>query len=323
LPTVSVATVSKTKAATVLKSIGTAASNESADIMSNVTQTVVSIHFSDCERVKKGQLLVQLSVDRKIAEKKQAEINLLEQQRESNRLEGLKNKKIVSEKDYDLQKTKLLDAQAKLDAINVDIKECSVVAPFDGVLGIRKISVGALLTAGSVVTTIDDIDKVKVDFALPEKYAALLKPNLKIVAKSADSKKFYGYVSAVVPRVSPTSRSVSARGIIDNKDHILKPGMMLKISIKLEDREVVRIPEKALSSVGEENYAFALSNENKVSRRPVTVGEREDGFAEIEKGLEVGDKIIVDGAGKLSDGDSVIVEKGEADLISKTPKNND
>ncbi|MDR2782112.1 MAG: efflux RND transporter periplasmic adaptor subunit [Holosporaceae bacterium] len=310
---VSVMTVSKTNVATILKSIGTAVSNESVDIMSNVTQPVVSVHFSDCEQVKKGQLLVQLNVDKKIAEKKQAEINLLEQQRELNRLEILKKKKVISEKDYDIQKTKMLDAQAKLDAINADIRESSIVAPFDGILGIRKVSVGALLTTGSIVTTIDDIDKLKIDFTLPEKYSLLLKPNLKIVAKNdaLQEKKFEGDILAIVPRVSTISRSISVRGIIDNKEHFLKPGMMLKISIKLMDREVIRVPEKALSSIGEKHFVFILSNENKVKRRYVSIEERENGFVEIEKGLEVGEKIISDGLNKLSDGDSVLVVKDE------------
>jgi membrane fusion protein (multidrug efflux system) len=319
-PSVSVMAVSKTITATVLKSIGTAVSNESVDIMSNVTQMVTSIHFTDCEYVKKGQLLVQLNIDKKNAEKKQAEINLIEQQRELNRLEVLKKKKVIPEKDYDIQKTKLLDAQAKLDVINADIKESSIVAPFDGVLGIRKISVGALLTPANIITTIDDIDKLKVDFTLPEKYNSLLRPNLKITAKSVvlDKKKFEGDILAVVPRVSPVSRSIAVRGIIDNENHLLKPGMMLKISIKLKDREIVRIPEKSLSSIGERHYVFVISGNNKVKRRYVTIGERNHGFTEIEKGLNVGDKIIVDGINKLSDNDSITVVRDETKKIMET-----
>lgn len=315
--TVSVMAVSKTNCMTILKSIGTAISNESVDIMSNITQTVVSVHFSDCEYVKRGRLLVQLNIDKKTAEKKQAEINLLEQQRELNRVEVLKKKKIVSEKDYDIQRTKLLDAQARLDEINADIRQSSIVAPFDGVLGIRKVSVGALLTPGSIVTTIDDIDKLKVDFTLPEKYSLLLKPNLKIVVKSIalPEKKFEGSISAVVSRVSEISRSISVRGIIDNRDHLLKPGMMLKISIRLKDREIIRIPEKALSSIGEKHYVFALSGTNKVERRYVTIGEKENGFVEIQKGLNVGDRIVSDGVNKLSDNDSIVISGDETGEI--------
>ncbi|MDR2158188.1 MAG: efflux RND transporter periplasmic adaptor subunit [Holosporaceae bacterium] len=318
-PSVSAMTVSKYNLETMLKSIGTAVSNESVDITSTVSQKVVSIHFSDCEYVKKGQLLVQLNIEKKIAEKKQAEINLLEQRRELNRLESLRKKKIVSGKEYDVQSTKLLDAQAKLDGINVEIKESSIVAPFDGILGIRKVSVGALLTPGSVVTTIDDIDKLKVDFTLPEKYSMLLKPNLKIVAKSValKGKKFEGDILAIDPRVSTISRSIGVRGIIDNKDHLIKPGMMLKISIKLKNRETICIPEKSLFSIGEKRYVFMLTDNGRIKRRYVTTGERDNGFVEIEKGLNVGDKIITDGGNKLSDDDSVNVVKDETEEFSQ------
>ncbi|MDR2724437.1 MAG: efflux RND transporter periplasmic adaptor subunit [Holosporaceae bacterium] len=310
---VAVMTVFKSSVAITLKSIGTATSNESVDIMSNVTQIVSSVHFNDCEYVKKGQLLVQLNIDRKIAEKKQMEINLLEQQRELNRLKILREKKVVPEKDYDIQKTKLLDAQAKLDGINADIKESSIAAPFDGVLGIRKVSVGALLTPSSIITTIDDIDKIKVDFTLPEKYILLLVPNLKITARCAAlaEKKFDGYILAIEPRISAASRSISMRGVIANREHLLKPGMMLKITIRLKNREAICIPEKALSSIGEKHYVFILSDSARAKLRYVTIGERENGFVEIEKGLNSGDKIITEGVNKLSDNNLVTIVKDD------------
>ncbi|MDR0753268.1 MAG: efflux RND transporter periplasmic adaptor subunit [Holosporaceae bacterium] len=320
---VSVMAVFKSSVTTSLKAIGSATSNESVDITSSVAQRISSIHFNDCEHVKKGQLLVQLNVDKKIAEKKQAEINLLEQQRELHRLEALKQKKIIPEKDYDIQKTKLLSAQAKLDEINADIGDSSIVAPFDGILGIRKVSVGALLTPGSVVTTIDDIGKLKVDFTLPEKYSLLLKPNLKITAKcvATADKKFEGNILAIVPRVSSVSRSISVRALIDNVDCLLKPGMMLKISIRLKDREAIRIPERALSSIGERHYVFLLSDSNRVKLQYVTIGEREGGFVEIEKNLKSGDKIVTDGVNKLSDNELVTVVKDEtAELMQAMNK---
>jgi len=311
--TVSVATVEKGGKEITLQAIGTATSNESVDIMSSVAQKVVSVHFSDCEAVKRGQLLVQLNIDKKMAEKKQAEINLLEQQREFNRLEMLKTKKVIPEKDYDVQKSKLQNAQAKLDEISAEIRESSIVAPFDGILGMRNVSVGAFLNSGNIITTIDDIDKLKVDFVVPEKYSLILKPNAEIVAESVaiKNKKFYGSVLAIVPRVSPTSRSISVRGLINNEDHLLKPGMMLSISIKLGKREIISVPEKALSSIGEKHYLFVLNGENKVKSREVVVGDRADGSIEIQEGIDAGDKIVIDGLNKLSDGDTVTVANSE------------
>ncbi|MDR0677392.1 MAG: efflux RND transporter periplasmic adaptor subunit [Holosporaceae bacterium] len=309
-PSVTVMTVTESKNSTIIKSIGTAISNESANIMSNVTQIVSEIHFSDCDSVKKGQLLVQLNIAKKEAKKKQAEINCAEQQRELSRLEILKKKRVIPDKDYDLQKTKLLDAQAKLEAINAEVRDSSIVAPFDGVLGIRNVSIGTLLMPGNIITTIDNIDKLKVDFPVPEKYSTLLKPKLKITAKSVafSERKFEGNIIAVVPRISPTSRSISVRGIIDNKDHLLKPGMALKISVKLQDQAIVRIPEKSLFCVGEKHYVYTVKD-NKVKLCYVTMGNRKNGLVEIEKGILSGDRIVVDGVDKLGDGAIVIISK--------------
>jgi membrane fusion protein (multidrug efflux system) len=99
--------------------------------------------------------------------------------------------------------------------------------------------------------------------------------------------------------------------VIENKDHILRPGMMLKISVQLDDREVIKIPEKTLSSIGEKHFVFLLCENNRVKKHYVTVGERGHGFIEIEKGLKPGDKIIAEGNGRLSDEDSVNVVKEE------------
>lgn len=158
---VSTEPVKISKMQTILEFIGTAVSNESVDITSSITQKVSHINFSDCDFVKKGDVLVQLNVEKQKAVQKQAEINLKEQQRELTRLSSLKDKKIIAEKEYDIQNTKLQDAQAKLAEIEEEIKEGTIVAPFDGMLGIRKISVGSLLTPGTVITTIDDIKKNK------------------------------------------------------------------------------------------------------------------------------------------------------------------
>ena len=319
---VAVCKVQSSKISTELESIGTAASNESADILSNVTQFVSSIHFSDCERVKKGQLLVQLNVDKKNAEKKEAEADLREQERELKRLEALKNKKLIQTKDYDIQYTSWLKAKARFEEIEADLKEYSIVAPFDGILGIRKISVGALLSSGSVVTTIDNIDKIKVDFTVPEKYNLLLKKEMEISAESvaAPNKKFSGIISAVVPRISTISRSISVRGIIDNSEMLLRPGMMLRIYIKLKDRVGIQIPEKALSSIGERYYVFTLNqsdNKNRAKLQEVSTGERKNGFVEITRGLSENETIVSDGLNKLTNGALVEVVRDDSDEIAK------
>ena len=309
---VSIEPVKIAKMQTILEFIGTAVSNESVDITSSITQKVSQINFSDCDFVKKGDVLVQLNVEKQKAVQKQAEINLKEQQRELTRLSSLKDKKIIAEKEYDIQNTKLQDAQAKLAEIEEEIKEGTIVAPFDGMLGIRKISVGSLLTPGTVITTIDDIKKIKVDFPVPEKYLSLINKDCKITATSIaiPNKKFYGSVQAISPRISPISRSISVRGIIENKEYLLRPGMMLNVTIQMQDRNALLVPESSISNVGEKHFVFLISDGNKVKQTEVEIGQRSNGFVEITNGLKAGNCVVTDGVVKISDGDIVqIIQK--------------
>lgn len=310
---VSTEPVKISKMQTILEFIGTAVSNESVDITSSITQKVSRINFSDCDFVKKGDVLVQLNVEKQKAVQKQAEINLKGQQRELTRLSSLKDKKIIAEKEYDLQNTKLQDAQAKFAEIEEEIKEGTIVAPFDGMLGIRKISVGSLLTPGTVITTIDDIKKIKVDFLpVPEKYLSLINKDCKITATSIalPNKKFYGSVQAISPRISPISRSISVRGIIENDEYLLRPGMMLNVTIQMQDRDALLVPESSISNVGEKHFVFLLGDGNKVKQTEVEIGQRIKGYVEIVNGVKASDSVVTDGVVKISDGDTVqIIQK--------------
>lgn len=307
---VNASTVSSIKMQTVLDFIGTAVSNESVNITSTVTQKVAQINFSDCDLVKKGDVLLQLNMDKQKAILKQAEINVLEQERELARLEALKKKNVVAVKEYDAQNTRLQDAQAKLQETQEEINEGTIVAPFDGKLGLRNVSVGALLTPSTIITTIDDIKKMKVDFSVPEKYLSLIDKDCEITATSValPNQEFHGKVLAVSPRISTISRSISVRGIIDNDDYLLKPGMMLNVTIKMQDRDAILVPEAAVFSIGEKHFVFVVGVGNKAVQTEVEIGQRQKNAVEITSGLKSGDMIVTEGAVKISDGDIVNIK---------------
>lgn len=311
---VKVEPVSVSKIQTVLEFIGTAVSNESVDITSSVTQKVSEIKFSDCEFVKKGDVLVQLNVEKQKAIQKQAQINLQEQQRELARLSALKSKKVIATKEYDLQNTRVLDAQAKLAEVEEEIKEHTIVAPFDGMLGIRKISIGSLLTPGTVITTIDDIKKIKVDFSVPEKYLSLINKGCKITATSIaiPDKKFYGTVQAISPRISPISRSISVRGVIENDEYLLRSGMMLNVTIEMKDRDAFLVRESAILNIGEKHFVYLVGKDNKVKLTEVEIGQRRNNFVEVTKGVKEQDVVVTDGVVKISNGDSVKISFEES-----------
>lgn len=300
---VTVSEISLSSIHTSLESIGNAIANESVDIAANITERVTDIFFSDCEYVTKGQKLVQLNLERKLAEKEQIVANLQEQERELARLKKLNQQKLIQTREYDTQYSAWLKARAALAEIEAKIKERTICAPFDGFLGIRKISIGAMVAPGTIITTLDDIKKIKVDFPLPEKYSLAIALNQPIIATSIaiPNVEFHGTISAISPRVSSISRNIMIRGIINNDNQLLRPGMMLKIKIQLNDRIGIQIPEKSLSSIGEKYFVFIL-NGDKVEQRFVSIGEQKNGMIEIIKGLNVGEKIVVDGVAKLMNG---------------------
>ena len=308
---VKIGQVTESKIHTVLEFIGTAVSNESVDITSSVAQKVMEINFSDCDFVKKGDVLVRQNIDKQLAVKKQAEINLNEQKRELARITTLKKRKAIADKEFDLQNTRVQDALAKLAEVEEEIRERTIVAPFDGMLGLRKISVGALLSPGTVITTIDDIKKIKVDFSVPEKYLSLITKGCKIEATSIalPNKKFFGTVQAISPRISATSRSMTVRGIIENDNYLLRSGMMLNVTIEMQDRNAIQIQESAVLNVGEKHYVYVVDSKNMVRQKEIEIGERRDHLVEVTKGLTSSDKIIIDGVVKISDGDIVKISE--------------
>ena len=314
--TVRVSQVAEAKIHTVLEFIGTAVSNESVDITSSVAQKVTEINFSDCDFVKKGDVLVRQNIDKQKTVKKQAEINLQEQQRELARITALRKRKVIAAKEFDLQNTRVQDAQAKLAEVEEEIRERTIVAPFDGMLGLRKISVGALLSPGTVITTIDDIKKIKVDFSVPEKYLSLITTGCKIEATSIalPGKKFFGTVQAVSPRISSASRSISVRGIIENNDYLLRSGMMLNVTIEMQDRNAIQVQESAILNVGEKHYVYVVDSQNKAKQREIEIGERRDHLVEVTKGLTSSDTVIIDGVVKISDGDVVKISENTSDI---------
>lgn len=283
--------------------IGNAVANESVSITSSVTKKVTNILFKDGQYVKKGNILVLLDSAQEEAEEKGLELNCMEQEREFNRLESLHKNGIVSEKEYELQRTKMLSAEADLELIRAKIKETKVTAPFDGLVGIRGISVGSLVSAGTVITTIDDIRKIKVDFSVPEKYALKIRPGRVVSARSAAStdRVFNGEVTAVSARIDSASRNLPIRSIFNNEELLLRPGMLLKLQIILDSRKTITIPETAIISSGDSQYVFIVQN-GIARRRKITIGSRQGNYVEVLDGISENEVYIKEGLISVKDG---------------------
>jgi membrane fusion protein (multidrug efflux system) len=196
--------------------------------------------------------------------------------------------------------------EAKVAAARAKLADTYIRAPFSGHVGLRRVSLGALINPGTVITTLDDTSVIKVDFSVPDNYVSELRAGQTLLATSTayPSRRFEGRVVSVDSRIEPSTRSVTVRGIVPNGDAALKPGMFLTVTLAKEQRTALVIPEQALVPEQARQYVYVASNE-RVAKREVRIGRREPGRVEVVSGLTEGERVVIEGTLKLRDGAAV------------------
>jgi membrane fusion protein (multidrug efflux system) len=291
-----------------LDAIGSVRAFESIDLSPNVTEVVTGLFFNDGDFVKKGALLATLSDAEEQAMLTSAQASLAEEEREIARLKNLVESGAAPEARLAERRTLADIARQKIREAEARMADRRITAPFDGWLGLRRISVGALVSPGTVIASLDKIDIVKIDFSVPETYLDSVKPGTAIVARAASlsSKDFKGTLSQMDTRIDPVTRSLAARAEVPNPDTVLKPGMLVMVKLALEPRSSLSLPERALVPVGSKKYVFTHAD-GRAKRVVVEIGRRKPGFVEVLKGLAEGQVIITDGLVGLQDGAAVKV----------------
>jgi len=307
-PAVSVAPAEMQKLEDTLICLGTVTARESVDITAQVTEKVTATFFEDGDRVKKEAILVQLDNAHETAALRVAELAIEEHAREQERLAWLLKEDAIAQKDLDDRQTRLAMAKAEKNKAVADLNDRVIRAPFDGVLGLRLVSVGDLVTPGTKITSLDDIDSVYIDFPAPEKYAAKLNKDQLFTAANVayPDTVFQGKIRTIESRVNTQTRSLQVRGIVENKDHRLKPGMLLTVSLETGAESTLVVPELSIMSLGERQYVFLVHPaSNTVTRTEIKVGRRVGGWVEVIEGLTTNTLIVTEGIGKITDGQRV------------------
>lgn len=291
-----------------IEALGTANANESVTITAQQTERVTRVLFDDGEEVKAGQRLVQLNDAEELARIAELEASISEAKRQLARVENLVKTRAASEQIVDEQQARVKSLQAQRDVAKAQLDNLQVKAPFAGVLGIREISNGSLVQPGDVITTLDDISVIKVDFSVAEGQLASLQPGQRVVAHSVayPGRSFEGAISTIDSRIDPVSRSVMVRAIIANDHKQLRPGMLLQITLEKRVLETLVIPEKALVPVQDRQYVFVV-NDDTVEQREVTIGERKPGIVQVVSGLSEGEVIVTEGTLRVQQGSAVRV----------------
>ncbi|MGE4063684.1 MAG: efflux RND transporter periplasmic adaptor subunit [Rhodospirillaceae bacterium] len=297
-----------------IEALGTVQAQESVNVTAKVQGIIRSIYFDDGETVTKGQEIAAIDAGEQTAQLNVELANLEQQRKELERTAQLAKENHISQARVDEQTAALKKAEANVSAARVRAGDRLIVAPFAGVVGTRRISVGALVSPGTVVTTLDDISKVKLDFAVPETFLASLKPSLPIEATASayNGEVFKGTVIAVDSRIDPTTRSVNVRAEIDNADLRLRPGMLMVVDLIKDQSESLMVPEAALDPANDKQYVVVVTPDNVAHRVEVKIGRRRTGFVEVLDGVHEGDLVVREGLQDLQDGAKVeIVNKTE------------
>jgi|TARA_R110002126_G_scaffold291807_1_gene459594 membrane fusion protein (multidrug efflux system) len=311
-----VAPVTKRDFADQIEALATTKSNESVIITADRSEKIAAIYFEDGQDVQKGSLLVTLDKRQEEAELRASEALTAERQSSYNRAKSLSGNSALPKATLQARLAELKQSQADTQAIKAGLESYEITAPFDGVLGLREVSVGTLVQPGDTITTIDDLSQIKVDFDVPSVFLTTLKPGLPITGRidAFGDKEFTGVISAINTRIDPITRTIRIRAIMPNEDGILKPGLLMSLKLSKNLRQSLLIPEEALVKRGAENYVFLiLQNGSKrtVQQTKVEIGTRQPGIIEIISGLTEGDIIVSHGLTKVRDGGEVTIRAQE------------
>lgn len=294
-----------------IKAIGNIRANEEAEIRSEISRKIRGIYFKEGTYVSKGRTLFKLDSDDLIAKLRRQEIDEKLAISKLDREKQLIAKGLTSQEDYDVMESTLEQIRAEIQITRIDISKTYVRAPFSGIVGLRNVSNGAYVTPQTIMTTMQDMSKVKVDFSIPEKYVYLFKKGQKMKFKVEGIEgDFDAEIYASEPKIENNTRSLVLRAIANNPGKKLLPGTFANVTFTLSETEgAIMIPTQALVPKLKGQNIFVVKN-GKAKSIDVEIGERGEEFVQIiSDQLKVGDTIITTNILRIKDNSPVKVEK--------------
>lgn len=310
-----------------IEALGNLRAYESTSITAKTTKTVTHIRFDDGQRVTRGAVLVEMTNAEESALMDEARLTAEEAKKQLERTQSLAKTGAVSPSTLDELKRDYETAHARFLAVQARYKDLLITAPFNGIVGLRNISVGSLVTPGQTITTLNDDSKMKLDFTVPANYLRSLRVGLPIEAQSHDlgDKLFKGKIFSLDNQIDEATRSIKVRAILENPNHELQQGLLMTVVVHADIRKSLVISENALVPMGSNNFVFVLQpNKNakaeswSAEKRQVYIGQRYKGLVEIEKGLQEGEKVVTHGLQKIRAGQTVSIMAEQSNDPAKT-----
>ncbi|WP_372619322.1 efflux RND transporter periplasmic adaptor subunit [Falsiroseomonas sp.] len=296
--------VSPVRTATVVdraESVGTVRARDAVTITAKVAGIVQELGFQEGQRVQAGDQLLSLDAAALRAEFDQARALADDARSQLNRARGLQAGQTIAAQRLETLEAVARQAEGRVRQTQARLEEMRIAAPFGGRVGLRQVSVGALIQPGTVVTTLDDISRVRVEFAVPEVYLARVQQGSPVTARSAafGDRRFHGRVAVVDTRIDTATRTVRVISEFDNSDEVLKPGLFMTVEIELERRDdALLIAEEALDPIGDRNYVYVI-RDGRARRVEVRLGQRRQGEVEVLSGVAAGEPVVVRGIQRL------------------------
>jgi len=296
-----------------IEALGTLEPNEQVELSLNASDRITAIYFDDGERVREGKTLLSLAQREQLALVESAEADVEEAARQLERVVRLAEAEAVSVSELDRAQRDLDSAEANLRALQSRQSDRVLVAPFDGVLGFRRVSVGSFVRPGDVVATLIDDSEMNLDFDVPSIFARSIQPGTSIIAETDDlpGERFTGEIATLDNRIDPITRSIRARARIPNEAQLLRSGRFWRVTVTAEPRTGLASPEEAVQPVGPKTFVWRVSEEEgelKARRIEVSLGQRTDGYIEVVAGLDRSDRIITEGIIRVREGSSIKIQ---------------
>ncbi len=333
--TVSSAVVKEEDWAPTLSAIGSVSAVQGAVVSAELGGVVAEINFQSGGVAKKGDVLMRLDSSAEEAQLHTAEADLELAKANLDRERDLAVRKVVSKQELDTAQSTFGQKQGAVDNMRAFITKKQIRAPFDGMLGIRQVNVGQMINSGQQVVQLTALDRVYVDFALPQQNLPQLAAGYeaRVHADSLPGREFKGKVTAINSMVDNVTRNISLQATFDNPDHELHPGMFVKVEVILPNKsKTLVIPGSAVSYAPYGNSVFVIDNkkdpktgkESQSLRQAfVRIGEARGDFVAVTEGLKAGDVVVSTGVFKLRNGMPVVINNDLAPKPQLNPKPGD
>jgi len=298
-----------------LSLVGTLAANEMVEIKCETDGAVEQINFKEGERVEQGRLLIKLEESKLAASVAEAEANFKLGRADYDRSAELFKGKLISQQEFDQIASRFHASEATLELRKRLMKDARIFAPFAGIMGARQVSPGQVIARNTTLTWLVDLDTLKAEFNVPERFLSQMRvgQTIEVVVATYPGQKFPGEVYFISPHVDPAWRTVLVKAYVKNPEQRLRPGMFagLDLTLKVRDQAVL-VPEAAITISSDKASLYTVESGDIAQLKPVTTGIRLAGKVEITSGLQGGELVVVEGTQKLRPGAKVKLAPPEA-----------